>query len=170
MLGFFYFKLFFLSSRCKKANIFQLFSLNSHQGSAMNLSRKLQHLQTPTCVLQWFGDRFSWNRTFENWIFVPKRTLVKLPEDGFKLNGVYTNFLLIPSDQCFGHQKTIVLKFTDVFRRKGKRILSWSYFTILHIILPRFGILELRNRVVQNDVTLWVTNSKRFIEILFSSY
>ena len=170
MLGFFYFKLFFLSSRCKKANIFQLFSLNSHQGSAMNLSRKLQHLQTPTCVLQWFGDRFSWNRTFENWIFVPKRTLVKLPEDGFKLNGVYTNFLLIPSDQCFGHQKTIVLKFTDVFRRKGKRILSWSYFTILHIILPRFEILELRNRVVQNDVTLWVTNSKRFIEILFSSY
>ena len=38
----------------------------------------------------------------------------------------------------------------------------------------RFGILELRNRVTnrvtQNDVTLRVTNSKLFIEILLSSY
>ena len=33
----------------------------------------------------------------------------------------------------------------------------------------RFGILELRNRVTQNDVTLRVTNSKIFMEIL-SSY
>ena len=30
--------------------------------------------------------------------------------------------------------------------------------------------IELRNRVTQNDVTLPVTNSKMFIEILFSSY
>ena len=29
--------------------------------------------------------------------------------------------------------------------------------------------IELRNRVTQNDVTLWVTNSKTFIEILLSS-
>ena len=34
----------------------------------------------------------------------------------------------------------------------------------------RFGILELRNRVTQNDVTLRVTNSETFIEILLSSY
>ena len=34
----------------------------------------------------------------------------------------------------------------------------------------RFGILELRNRVMQNDVTLRVTNSKTFTEILLSSY
>ena len=30
--------------------------------------------------------------------------------------------------------------------------------------------LELQDRVTQNDVTLWVTNSKIVIEILFSSY
>ena len=30
--------------------------------------------------------------------------------------------------------------------------------------------IELRNRVTQNDVTLRVTDSKIFIEILFSSY
>ena len=30
--------------------------------------------------------------------------------------------------------------------------------------------IELRNRVMQNDVTLRVTNSKNFIEILLSSY
>ena len=29
---------------------------------------------------------------------------------------------------------------------------------------------ELRNRVTQNDVTLRITNSKMFTEILFSSY
>ena len=34
----------------------------------------------------------------------------------------------------------------------------------------RFRILELRNRVLQNDVTLRVTNSKMFIEIILSSY
>ena len=32
----------------------------------------------------------------------------------------------------------------------------------------RFEILELRNRVTQNDVTLGVTNSKMFTEILLS--
>ena len=37
-------------------------------------------------------------------------------------------------------------------------------------INSRFGILELHNRVTQNDVTLRVTNSKTFIEILLSSY
>ena len=30
--------------------------------------------------------------------------------------------------------------------------------------------IELQNRVMQNDVTLRVTNSKIFIEIIFSSY
>ena len=34
----------------------------------------------------------------------------------------------------------------------------------------RFVILELRNRVTQNDATLRVTNSEIFIEILLSSY
>ena len=34
----------------------------------------------------------------------------------------------------------------------------------------RFGILELRNRVSQNQVTFQVTNSKIFIEILLSTY
>ena len=33
----------------------------------------------------------------------------------------------------------------------------------------RFGILELQNRVTQNDFTLEGTNSKIFIEILFTS-
>ena len=33
----------------------------------------------------------------------------------------------------------------------------------------RFGIIELRNRVTQNDVTLRVTNSSKFTEILLSS-
>ena len=37
-------------------------------------------------------------------------------------------------------------------------------------VLERFGILELPNRVTQNDVTLRVTNSEIFIEILFPSY
>ena len=36
--------------------------------------------------------------------------------------------------------------------------------------LKRFGTLELRNRVTQNDVTLRETNSKIFGEILLSSY
>ena len=36
--------------------------------------------------------------------------------------------------------------------------------------LLRFGILELRNRVKQNDVKLRVTNSKMFVEIPLSSY
>ena len=35
---------------------------------------------------------------------------------------------------------------------------------------PRIGILELQNRVTQNDVTLRVNNSNIFIEILLSSY
>ena len=34
----------------------------------------------------------------------------------------------------------------------------------------RFGILELRNRVSQNQVTFQVANSKNFIEILLSTY
>ena len=34
----------------------------------------------------------------------------------------------------------------------------------------RFGILELQNRVTQNDVTLRVTYSKIFTEILILSY
>ena len=36
--------------------------------------------------------------------------------------------------------------------------------------LMMFGILELLNWVTQNEVTLRVTNSKVFIEILVSSY
>ena len=43
-----------------------------------------------------------------------------------------------------------------------------------NLVSMRFGILELRNRVTkpstQKDVTLRVTNSKIFIEILLSSY
>ena len=34
----------------------------------------------------------------------------------------------------------------------------------------KFRILELRNQVMQNDITLQVTNSKMFIEILVWSY
>ena len=34
----------------------------------------------------------------------------------------------------------------------------------------KFRILELQNQVMQNDVTLQVTNSKMFIEILVWSY
>ena len=30
--------------------------------------------------------------------------------------------------------------------------------------------IELQNRAMQNDITLWVINSKMFIEILLSSY
>ena len=37
-------------------------------------------------------------------------------------------------------------------------------------LLSRIGILELRNGVTQNDVTIRVTNSKIFIEIFLSSY
>ena len=37
---------------------------------------------------------------------------------------------------------------------------------ILYSYFQRFGILELQNRVTQNDVTLQVTNSKMFTEIL----
>ena len=36
--------------------------------------------------------------------------------------------------------------------------------------ITRFVILELRNRVTQNDITLRVMNSKIFIEILLWSY
>ena len=36
-------------------------------------------------------------------------------------------------------------------------------------IKMRFGIIELQNRVTQNDVTLRVTNSNKFTEILLSS-
>ena len=39
-----------------------------------------------------------------------------------------------------------------------------------HYCFMRFGILELRNRVTLNDVTLRVSNSKIYIEILLSSY
>ena len=34
----------------------------------------------------------------------------------------------------------------------------------------KFRILKLQNQVMQNDVTLQVTNSKMFIEILVWSY
>ena len=37
-------------------------------------------------------------------------------------------------------------------------------------IKKRFGNLELRNRVMQNDATLRVTNSEFFVEILLSVY
>ena len=40
----------------------------------------------------------------------------------------------------------------------------------LTVFLNRFGILELQNRVTQNEVTLRFINSKTFTEILFSSY
>ena len=41
---------------------------NPHQGSAMNPLQSLQHLKTPTCILQ----------KFKNSIFVQKGILVKL--------------------------------------------------------------------------------------------
>ena len=37
-------------------------------------------------------------------------------------------------------------------------------------LIPRFGSLELQNQVMQNDAIIQVTNSKVFMEILFSSY
>ena len=37
-------------------------------------------------------------------------------------------------------------------------------------LFQEFGILELRNRVTQNDATLRVTNSKTFIDILSLIY
>ena len=40
----------------------------------------------------------------------------------------------------------------------------------IHTYIYMFGILELRKRVTQNDVTLRVYTSKMFIEILLSSY
>ena len=42
--------------------------------------------------------------------------------------------------------------------------------TIKYTVKPSFGILELRNQVTQNNVTLQVSNSKIFTEILLSSY
>ena len=45
-------------------------------------------------------------------------------------------------------------------------------FGITHIRGSEFSSyeIELRNRVTQNDVTLRVTNSELFLEILLSSY
>ena len=51
--------------------------------------------------------------------------------------------------------------------------LRMLYFMVtlpIILVITRFGILDLRNRVTQNDVTPRVTNSKFFIEILLSSY
>ena len=49
--------------------------------------------------------------------------------------------------------------------------LQYIFFFVLFLVplLSRFGTLELRNRVTQNNVTLGVTNSKIFIEILTNS-
>ena len=49
--------------------------------------------------------------------------------------------------------------------------LQYFFFFVLFLVplLSRFGTLELRNRVTQNNVTLGVTNSKIFIEILTNS-
>ena len=48
---------------------------------------------------------------------------------------------------------------------------DYTFNFILEIcFIPSFGILELRNRVTQNDVTLQVTNSEIFIEALLSCY
>ena len=48
--------------------------------------------------------------------------------------------------------------------------LQWKTFkNDENCFLLRFGILVLPNRITQNDVTLRVTDSKIFIEILLSS-
>ena len=65
----------YLYFKYKKAKDFQgLYTLNSHQGSAVNPLWSFQYLDTSICILQWFRD--CW--TFENSIFVQKLTLVKL--------------------------------------------------------------------------------------------
>ena len=51
------------------------------------------------------------------------------------------------------------------FQNAGFSYLQLVHFSYLKLaqfsyLKRRFGILELRNRVTQNDVTLWVTNSK----------
>ena len=59
----------YLPSRCKKAKISQgLYLLNPNQDSAMNPLQSLQHLEASHL-------QFT---TFENSVFVQKRTLVKL--------------------------------------------------------------------------------------------
>ena len=53
-----------------------------------------------------------------------------------------------------------------------KKVLDIVKTLIFYIIMSfwRFRILELQNRVMQNDVTLRVINSKLLIEIVLSSY
>ena len=62
----------------------------------------------------------------------------------------------------------IYFKFTYVFFNSVEEINRLR--NEINRLLRRFGILELRNRVPQNDVTFRVTNSKIFIEIPLSSY
>ena len=49
-------------------------------------------------------------------------------------------------------------------------IAFYNFLYLAYTLILRFGILELRNRVTENDVPLGVTNSKMFREVLFSSY
>ena len=51
-------------------------------------------------------------------------------------------------------------------------LIIWKHFCeLLSIIfVMNFAKIQLRNRVMQNDVTLRVSNSKIFTEILLSSY
>ena len=53
---------------------------------------------------------------------------------------------------------------TKTHFQQGHFISLKAYF------VTRFGILDLQNRVTQNDVKLRVTNSKMFTEIFLSSY
>ena len=67
-----------------------------------------------------------------------------------------SHWLLVAQFTRYSSQKSFIVK-----------INGYSLRLLLNL---RFRILELQNRVTQNDVTLWVTNSKFFIEILLSSY
>ena len=77
--GFLYFKLFVCPPDVKKPKIFQgFYPLNHHQGSTKTQLLNLKQPQIHTCILQWFKECLSWNKTFENSIFVQEWTLVKL--------------------------------------------------------------------------------------------
>ena len=55
-------------------------------------------------------------------------------------------------------------------RQKNGSLIKETCNQLINSHLMRFGILKLKNRVTQNDVTLQVINSKFFTGILFSSY
>ena len=71
----------------------------------------------------------------------------------------------------------IIEEFAYIIKSKNRDIVWLAYHQgkvferfLKNAKFTRFGIPELRNRVMQNDVTLRVTKSNIFIEILLSSY